>query len=86
VRVTRDALILEEAVSLPAYAINIASFPEMYERWLVEPLFRPWAEVVVDRARLAAGDRVLDIACGTGIVARLALQQVSATGSVVGVE
>jgi ubiquinone/menaquinone biosynthesis C-methylase UbiE len=85
-RVTRDALILEEAVSLPAYAMNIASFPEMYERWLVGPLFRPWAEVVVDRARLAAGDRVLDIACGTGIVARLALKQVSAAGSVVGVD
>lgn len=73
-------------MSLPAYAMNITSFPEMYERWLVEPLFRPWAEVVVDRARLAQGDRVLDIACGTGIVARLALKQVAGTGSVVGVD
>jgi ubiquinone/menaquinone biosynthesis C-methylase UbiE len=63
-----------------------ASFPEMYERELVGPLFRPWAELTLKQAGLSAGDRVLDIACGTGIVARLAAQQLGGSGLVVGVD
>ena len=35
-------------MSLPAYANNQQSFPAMYEQWLVGPLFRPWAEVLLD--------------------------------------
>jgi ubiquinone/menaquinone biosynthesis C-methylase UbiE len=45
-------------------------FPEMYEQALVRPLFQPWAEHLVRAADTTAGDRVIDIACGTGIVAR----------------
>jgi ubiquinone/menaquinone biosynthesis C-methylase UbiE len=66
--------------------MNVSSFPEMYERWLVGPLFRPWAEIVLERARLAAGDRVLDVACGTGIVARLAKERLGVDTLVVGVD
>ena len=73
-------------MSLPAYAMNQTSFPEMYERWLVGPLFRPWAETLIERARLEPGDRVLDIACGTGIVARLARERLGDSGYVVGVD
>ncbi len=73
-------------MKLPAYAMGQASFPEMYERLLVGPLFRPWAELVLDRVRLARGDRLLDVACGTGIVARLAKERLGADGTVVGVD
>lgn len=58
----------------------------MYEQWLVGPLFRPFAEVLVERARLTPRDRVLDIACGTGIVARLAKERLEENGRVVGVD
>ena len=63
-----------------------ASFPELYERWLVSPLFRPWAEAMFDEAKLSSGHRVLDIACGTGIVARVAKERLGARGYVVGVD
>ena len=62
------------------------SFPEVYERHLVEPLFRPWADPLLDEVRLAPGDRLLDVACGTGIVARCAQVRLGATGRVIGVD
>ena len=62
------------------------SFPEMYEQELVGPLFRPWVEPMLEEVELATGDYVLDVACGTGIVARLAKERVGETGRVVGVD
>jgi ubiquinone/menaquinone biosynthesis C-methylase UbiE len=73
-------------MTLPAYANQQQSFPAMYERWLVGPLFRPWAEVLLDRVRPGPGERVLDVACGTGIVARLAHERVGSTGTAVGID
>lgn len=63
-----------------------SSFPEMYEQALVGPLFRPWAELILDDVQLTPGDRLLDVACGTGIVARLARERLGATGTVVGID
>jgi ubiquinone/menaquinone biosynthesis C-methylase UbiE len=73
-------------LTLPSYAMNQASFPEMYERQLVAPLFRPFAELTLDELKVAPGDRALDIACGTGIVARLAIERQRGKGHVVGVD
>ena len=56
-------------------SINFSNLADMYEGVLVEPLFRPWVDDLLQRAELKAGDRVLDIACGTGIVARVARQR-----------
>lgn len=63
-----------------------SSPPELYERFLVEPLFRPFAEELLNRVRVAENDRLLDVACGTGIVARLARQVVGGRGRIVGVD
>ena len=60
------------------------SFPEVYEQSLVGPLFRPWAEVMLDEVGLQSTDRVLDVACGTGVVARLAKERLGESGTVVG--
>jgi len=62
------------------------SAPESYERYLVPGIFRPWAEDLIEQIALQPGECVLDIACGTGIVARLAAQRVGATGSVIGLD
>ncbi len=60
--------------------------PEAYEELFVPVIFSPWAERLTDRATIQDGDHVLDIACGTGVVARLAALLVGAEGSVVGVD
>jgi ubiquinone/menaquinone biosynthesis C-methylase UbiE len=73
-------------MTLPSYAMSQASFPEMYERSLVGPLFRPWATLTFDEIKLSKGDRVLDVACGTGIVARVAKERLGDAGHVVGID
>lgn len=63
-----------------------SNFAEVYEQSLVRPLFSPWAELLLDDVRLAAGDRMLDIACGTGIVSRRAKDRLGEEVSIVGVD
>jgi ubiquinone/menaquinone biosynthesis C-methylase UbiE len=45
-----------------------------------------WAASLVERAGLHRGERVLDVACGTGVVARAAAERVGRTGRVAGVD
>jgi ubiquinone/menaquinone biosynthesis C-methylase UbiE len=47
------------------------NFAAIYERLLVPAIFRPWANGLLDRTLPMPQERVLDLACGTGIVARL---------------
>lgn len=62
------------------------SFTEIYERVLVGPLFRPFAEQLLARIGVAPGDSVLDVASGTGIVARLARERLGPDARIVGVD
>ena len=62
------------------------SAPEVYERELVPAVFGAWAPILVELAHPRPGDRVVDVACGTGIVARIAAERVGPTGIVVGID
>jgi len=59
---------------------------ELYERYPARYILGPWAPLLVDAANLAQGERVLDVACGTGLVARIASQRVGPAGRVVGID
>ena len=57
-----------------------------YEALFVPALVGQFAPKVADAARIVEGERVLDIACGTGTVAREALKRVGPGGRVVGID
>ena len=59
---------------------------ELYERHFVPQIGHPCAELLVQAARPVPGERVVDIACGTGVVARLAAERVGGDGTVAGVD
>jgi ubiquinone/menaquinone biosynthesis C-methylase UbiE len=61
------------------------SAPELYERYLVPAITSKWAADLVERARPVNGEAVLDVACGTGIVARSAAEQMT-RGRIVGLD
>lgn len=59
---------------------------QAYEDLFVPALFREWAPRVVSAAAIRAGEQVLDVACGTGVLSRAAAGQAGDNGSVVGLD
>jgi ubiquinone/menaquinone biosynthesis C-methylase UbiE len=59
---------------------------ERYERWIVPFVSHPMALPLLDLADLQSGERVLDLATGTGMLARLAARRVTPDGAVTGLD
>lgn len=57
-----------------------------YEATFVPALFGQWAASVVDAAQVSTGERVLDVACGTGVLAREAQRRTGPAGHVTGLD
>jgi ubiquinone/menaquinone biosynthesis C-methylase UbiE len=64
-------------------AFAAASVPENYDRHLAPVIFEPWAEILLEAVGVRSGDHVLDVASGTGVVARLAARHAGLEGRVV---
>ena len=58
---------------------------DAYEEYLAKA-FAPWAEGLLSLAGVQAGEGVLDVACGTGIVARRAASRVGPAGRIAGID
>jgi ubiquinone/menaquinone biosynthesis C-methylase UbiE len=59
---------------------------EFYESRFVPAIFAEWAPLIVDAARIRPGQEVLDVACGTGVVARIAADRLAGEGTVTGLD
>ena len=80
----------EEAVNTSATAVSFKQYggnaAENYERYFVPTIGMAWATALLDAAELHPGDRVLDVACGTGVVTRLTAERVGPDGAVAGLD
>jgi SAM-dependent methyltransferase len=63
-----------------------SSAAEIYDEFFLPAIFAQWAPRLVEAVGLRPGERVVDVASGTGVLAREALAAVSPDGEVVGVE
>lgn len=59
---------------------------ELFEQFFGPSIFEPWTDVLLDEADPQPGERVLDLACATGIVARRVAPSVGDDGNVVGLD
>jgi SAM-dependent methyltransferase len=59
---------------------------EVYDTSFVPALFGKWGPVVAAEAQMSRGDRVLDVACGTGALTLAAAEIAGPAGSVVGLD
>jgi ubiquinone/menaquinone biosynthesis C-methylase UbiE len=59
---------------------------EVYESCFVPAIFGAWTRPVADAAGIRTGNKVLDVGCGTGVLAREALRRIGRDGQVVGLD
>jgi ubiquinone/menaquinone biosynthesis C-methylase UbiE len=59
---------------------------ETYEQFFVASIYNYWTPLLVERAAPQPGEQVLDVACGTGVVARSIVPLVGVQGKVVGLD
>jgi ubiquinone/menaquinone biosynthesis C-methylase UbiE len=57
--------------------------PENYERYLASLLFEPFADDLVARLAMHDGMRILEVACGTGIVTRRLVAKLAGRGTII---
>jgi len=62
------------------------SAAQIYEEFFVPALFADWPPRLLEAAGVQAGSSLLDVACGTGILAREAAAVIGVNGSVVGID
>jgi ubiquinone/menaquinone biosynthesis C-methylase UbiE len=59
---------------------------EIYDQYFVPAIFVPWTRVLLEHAAPNASEHVLDVACGTGVVARSIAPLIGPEGKVVALD
>jgi ubiquinone/menaquinone biosynthesis C-methylase UbiE len=75
---------MEETMTEPRMPTQTPA--EKYEAFFVPAIFGPWAERLVELAGIEPGQSLLDLACGTGIVARTAAPILGRGGRIVALD
>jgi SAM-dependent methyltransferase len=65
------------------HAAFVGSIPSNYDRYLGPLLFHPYADDLAARLPVARGARVLEVACGTGIVTGRLVRRLAGQGTLV---
>jgi SAM-dependent methyltransferase len=82
---TTDPTTAEQPSGTEAFQLPLEA-AELYEARFVPGIFAEWAPLLAEIAGVRPGHDVLDVACGTGIVARTVADRLAGTGRVVGVD
>ena len=59
---------------------------ENYEKISARSFLGPWSQVLVSASELKSGEKILDLACGTGIISRAAAEHLGKTGHIIGLD
>jgi ubiquinone/menaquinone biosynthesis C-methylase UbiE len=73
-------------MSSVTYRHYTGSAAQLYQSFFVPAIATAVSSELLATARLRPGERVIDVACGTGVIARAAATQVGSEGSVTGVD
>src|SRR5262249_59023878 len=78
-----EAKMSQSSSNAPGWQLE-GNAPLAYDTHIVDVFLQDYSRRLVDVAAIKSGDRVLDVACGTGVATRLAANKVGSTGHVVG--
>ena len=73
-------------MSAATYRNYSGSAAQLYQSFFVPAIATPVSGELLRTADLQSGERVIDVACGTGVITRAAAEQVGSTGTVTGVD
>jgi len=72
--------------TMSLYARYAGNPAENYQRYFVPDIGEPFAKRIVAAAMLRQGERVLDVACGTGVATRLAAEATGSPSLIAGID